>query len=277
MNARTRFSFALLLVAGFATGCTNGQFSTSSFRRQLGNLFVPPPVEYPLGQRISQRVEQRQPLLRDANIQAYVQQVGGRVAQYAAMDRPDVRFEFKVLDKPDTVNAFAVPGGHIYVFSGLLLAAENESELAGVLAHETGHIVGRHSANQMAARYGIEMLYQIAVGEQPQQIVQIATQFAARGAMSKFSRDDEREADQYGVKYMTEAGYDPRGMVSFFRKLLAMRKQSPTVVETVLATHPTTEERIRNIEAQIAWAGNPRGEIGRERFLQRTASLRRSR
>lgn len=273
MKTRRRLNAATALVL-VLTGCTTQQFSTSQFRRHMGNLLIPPQTEYQLGQQVAQQVESQERVLSDPNIQAYVQEVGVRIAQHAQADRPDVRFQFKVIDKPDVVNAFAIPGGHVYVYTGLLRAAENEAEFAGVMAHEIGHVIGRHSANQMAAQYGVEMLNQIAFGRAQGQLARIASQFATKGAMSKFSRDDEREADWYGVKYMIGAGYDPRGLSSFFKKLLEREKGSRGFIDTLLSTHPTTQERIRDIEALIQQAGSPRGETGRERFLSRTASLR---
>ena len=267
-----------LVLALLVAGCSGtGGFSSSQVRRHFGKLLVPPQTELQLGQRVAQQIEQKEGVTRDAGIASYVQQIGNRLAQHARSDRGDVRFQFKVLDKPGTVNAVAVPGGFIYIYSGLIAAADNEAELAGVIAHEIGHVVGRHSANQMATQLGMQKVAQIALGKQEGQLVQIAAQFAAKGAMAKFSRDDEREADAYAVKYMRRAGYDPSGLKTFFEELLAMEKRSPSVVEAILSTHPTTRERIRNIDAQVRRTGGAGGEVGREHFLRRTASLRRGR
>lgn len=261
-----------------AGGCSGpGGFSSSQLRRHVGKLLVPAQTELQLGQKVSQQIEQKEGVTRDAGIASYVQEIGNRLAQHARGDRGDVRFQFKVLDKPDTINAVAVPGGFIYVYSGLIGAADNEAELAGVIAHEIGHVVGRHSANQMAAQFGMQKLAAIALGRHENQLVQIAAQYAAKGAMAKFSRDDEREADAYAVKYMRRAGYDPSGLKTFFQKLLAMEKRSPGIVEAILSTHPTTEERIRTIDSQIRQTGAQGGDLGRDRFLGRTASLRRGR
>ena len=127
-----------------------------------------------------------------------------------------------MLDDPKEINAFAVLGGYLYVYSGLLLIAEDEAEIAGVLAHEIGHIVGRHSANQLAARFGMELLAALALGEDLQLLGQIASQLGS----ARFSRDDEREADTFGVRYAIAAGYDPRGLLRFFEKLKKLEARS---------------------------------------------------
>ena len=157
----------------------------------------------------------------------------------------------------------------------LLLAADDEAELAGVLAHEIGHVVARHSANQLATQYGMEILAGLALGENPNEIAQIASQFGHAGVMARFSRDDEREADEYGVKYLVATGYDPAGLLSFFQKLQKLEGRKQGEVEKLLATHPATQERIRRIEKLIAKSGAQGGDRKREQFVRETALLRR--
>jgi predicted Zn-dependent protease len=213
--------------------------------------------------------------LANESIQRYVQQIAAPLVQRALKDRPGVEYRFTVLDDPRQINAFAAPGGFLYVYSGLLLAADDEAELAGVRAHEIGHIVGRHSANQLAAQFGIQFLTTIALGEEASQGAAEITQIAAQLGSARFSRDDEREADKYGVKYTIDAGYDPEGLLSFFEKLKKLEGGKKSDVDKLLSSHPATDERIRDIEARIVQYQAEGGKKNRERFLRETAALRR--
>ena len=260
-------SFLLLLVA--LSGC-------AGVRQQLGRSLVPPETEIELGRRLSREIEAEQPVLRDSEIQRYAAGIGRPLVLASHRDRPGIRYRIRVLDDPRQVNAFALPGGFIYLYSGLLLFAENEAEIAGVLAHEIGHVVGRHSANQLAARFGLELLGAIALGEEPALLAEAAADLASAGGMAAFSRDDEREADRYGVSYTIAAGYDPRGLITFFTKLLEAgsgRRQGG--FEKLMSTHPATAERIRDIEKRITRAGDPGGRLEAGRFQRMRARLER--
>jgi predicted Zn-dependent protease len=149
-------SWLLRLLAGMLalqalTGC-------AAMRQRLGYALVAPEVEANLGAQVAAQVEKQEKALANAAVQEYVRTVATPLVRRAQQDRPEVQFRLTVLDKPGEVNAFAAPGGYLYVYSGLLLAARDEAELAGVLAHEIGHVVARHSANQLAAQYGLELL-----------------------------------------------------------------------------------------------------------------------
>ena len=160
---------------------------------------------------------------------------------------------FKVVDT-EVVNAFALPGGWLYINRGLIAAAENESELAGVVGHEIGHVVGRHGARQITKAFGLQMLLELAVGEKPSAARQIAGQFAEVGAgltLLKYGREAEREADRFAVEETYAAGIDPEGMATFFEKLMAMHASEPKGVEVWFSTHPPSRERIANVRAQI--------------------------
>ena len=170
---------------------------------------------------------------------SYVQSVANRVLAQAKKDRPNVTWKVRVIDDPKQVNAFATPGGYLYVFSGLLLEADDESELAGVWGHEAGHVVARHSARQMVDAFGLETVASLALGQQPNLAQQLTASILANGAMLANSRADENEADTYGVKYARAAGYDPHGISRFFGKLLAMQGKTPRVL-TFLSDHPAT-------------------------------------
>lgn len=263
---RTGFLFMLLLVG---SSCT-------AVRQYLGAGLVSFETEVSLGQKLAAQVERQQRVLRNREVQDYVRLVASRLVTHAALDRPEVRYRVTVLDNPGQVNAFALPAGFLYVYTGLLLAADNEAELAGILAHEIGHVVGRHSANQLATQLGLEILVGLALGQNSEQLASLAAEAGTSGALARFSRDDEREADAFGVKYTMAAGYDPRGLLTFFEKLKKLEGRRQGGLESLLSTHPATQERIDRIDRMIRKAGNPAGETGRERFLEATAALRRT-
>ena len=284
----------LIATCALSSGCV-------TVRRELGYALISDKTELELGTRLAAQIEQAERVHASAQLQSYVQRVtadlvqasrahdpdaqrsvsrgrtdGPEGSEYAQRDahlrdRPGIRYRVKVLDDPQQVNAFAVPGGYLYVYSGLLLVLEDEAELAGVLAHEIGHIVGRHSANQLAARLGMDILTRLALGEDPHRIGQIATQLSS----ARFSRDDEREADAFGVRYAIAAGYDPHGLLRFFTKLKKLKTRRPSDIEKLFASHPPTSERIRRIEHLIDQYGAPEGQRYRTRFVQETAVVRR--
>ncbi|MBU1108580.1 MAG: M48 family metalloprotease [Candidatus Riflebacteria bacterium] len=165
------------------------------------------------------------------------------------VERKDLTWTFAVLNT-DEVNAFAAPGGHIYVTRGLMKMIENESELAGVVAHEMGHVDKKHSVRQ-AEKSGLMTALVIGMGlyKKTQKVAPVAA-IAAYFANLKFSRDDEYEADSCAVKYMSASGYDPRGLVSFFDKINKDSKTSK--VTKYFSTHPPTTDRINAVEKQIA-------------------------
>ncbi|MBM3278034.1 MAG: M48 family metalloprotease [Candidatus Handelsmanbacteria bacterium] len=247
----------------------------TAVRQQLGLALISEETELDLGRKLAAQVEKQEKPLADAKVQAYVRQVVAPLAQQSLGDRPGVEYKVTVIDDLKQVNAFAIPGGYVYVYSGLLKAAQNEAELAGVLAHEIGHVVGRHSANHVAAQYGLELLTHLTLGEEAGQLAEMAAGLAGAGALARFSRDDEREADEYGFRYLAACGYDPKALLTFFTKLDQLEKSRPSDLEKLFASHPPTPERIERIEKMIAKAGAAGGKLEKERFLKETASLRR--
>ena len=259
----------LVLAMGMQlTGCT-------TVRHQLGRVLISDETEYALGAQLAAHIDTTQTRLDNPNIQRYVERIAAPLVERAQVDRPGATYRFTVLDDPTQVNAFAVPGGFLYVYSGLIIAAEDEAELAGVLAHEIGHIVGRHSANQLASQFGIQLLSAIALGEEASKYAVDMAQITAQLSSARFSRDDERQADRYGLRYIAESGYDPTGLVRFFEKLGALEGGKRTSVETLFSSHPATEERIRDIEAKIERLGIATGQRNAQRYMRETAVLRR--
>jgi predicted Zn-dependent protease len=187
----------------------------------------------------------------DPAVQGYVQSVADKILVHAKRDRPDVRWQVFVVDDVKTVNAFATPGGFLYVYTGLIKAATSEAEIAGVLAHEAGHVTGRHSARQMVNAYGLQAVLGMALGNNPNQLAQAAGAIAGKGALLAHGRSEETEADELGARYASSAGYDPRGLIRFFEKLQKGEGNTPGIL-TWLSTHPATSARISNLRDYIA-------------------------
>ena len=209
--------------------------------------------EVQMGTDYAQQIDQQLPIIRDPEIVRYINLLGDSIARVS--DDRDLDWSFKVVDQPD-VNAFAVPGGYIYIYRGLIEKTANMSELAGVMGHEIAHVTKRHSMQQMAqsqrANVGVSVVCIFAPNVCNSGVGSAAIQVGAGAAFAKFSRDDETEADRAGVTYVTRAGIDPRGMPSMFRTLLSLRSSSPSSVEGWFSSHPIEETRVRVTEEEIA-------------------------
>jgi predicted Zn-dependent protease len=207
--------------------------------------------EIALGRQAQQEVRRQVPELRDAAINRYVENLGRRIA--ARADGPRYPYSFDVANKRD-INAFALPGGPIWVHRGAIDAAQNEAQLAGVLAHEIAHIANRHAADQMTkgtfANAGLGVLGALLGGGNGARLAQMGAGIAAQATMMKFSRDAEREADLKGLAYMKRAGYDPRGMVEFLQVLRARQGRDPGSVRTFFASHPAPAERVARLQQE---------------------------
>lgn len=179
-------------------------------------------------------------IYRNQAINSYVNRIGQELARNS--DRTKLNYTFQVVDD-SAINAFATMGGYVYVNTGLLKKADNEAELASVIGHEIGHIVGRHSIEQMRQR-AIAQGVLSAAGLDRTQAVQIGVELAVN---RRNSRQDELEADGFGLENLTKAGYAPSAMVSFMKKLL----ENGSSVPTFLSTHPATSERIKLLQAKI--------------------------
>lgn len=208
------------------------------------NVLLPPAQEKELGQQLQPQIEQQFQLLNDPQVVGYVNRVGQRVA--TTIPNPDRwQFQFKIIDDPKTANAFAIPGGTIYVYTGLLTNMTDEAQLAGVLGHEEGHVVKRHIAQRMVGQYGLQTLASVALGQNPGALAQLATSIAVNGALLKNSRDDEDQADEVGTVAASQAGYDPHGIVEFFEHL--KQQEQGAQVPAFFSSHPTSEARIQAI------------------------------
>lgn len=211
--------------------------------------------EWQLGQQLSQDIAKQVRFNEDPTVNAYVRSVGQRIVAQTPAPFNQMPWDFHVVEDP-AINAFAIPGGHVYVNTGLLANADNASELAGVMAHEISHVVARHSTEQLSRQYGLSILAGVALGQNPGQLSQIAAQIVAGGAMARFSRDAEREADDLGIKFMAAAGFNPIGMATMFEELLEHQQSQPSRVEQFFSTHPLTQERVQEARKRAAQIGN---------------------
>ncbi len=208
-------------------------------------------------------------------LRSYVRHVGKRLSRVS--EKPGAPFRFTVLND-DEVNAFALPGGYVYVTRGLLALADNEAEMAGVLAHEIGHITARHTAQRhstaMATQLGLTVLGVLgSAAGVPSGVGQVVS-LGAQAALQGYSREQELEADMLGVRYMARAGYDPRVTVDFFRKmgahaeLEARLRGEQGVRHSIMSTHPRTVERIEQAIGLADAQPVPNPRVGRDDFLE---------
>ena len=208
--------------------------------------------EIALGKQLSAEIEKQAKFINDPVVNEYVNRVGQNLVRNSDAQVP---FTIKVIDS-DVVNAFALPGGFFYVNSGLILHADEESELAGVMAHEIAHVCARHGTKQ-ATKSEITQLAMIpAMIFIPYTLAGYALyqgmQFIIPMAFLQFTRVDEREADYLGLEYMYKAGYDPNAFVAFFEKVSADEKKQPGTIPKIFSTHPPTPDRIEASQKEIA-------------------------
>jgi predicted Zn-dependent protease len=208
--------------------------------------------EIQIGEAVSAQIDKQLPILDDAALTAYVDYLGQKIA--GSSQRPNLHYHFKIVNSPE-VNAFALPGGFIYINRGILDAAENESELVSVISHEVNHVVNRHGANRLSRVEIVKRIVESNVGplqsKQVQAIIEAVGGPIVAFVQLKFSRDEEREADLLGLYNMYMAGWNPEGMATFFAKLRAMEKTQPTLLDELLSTHPATAEREEMIRAEL--------------------------
>lgn len=217
--------------------------------------------EIAMGRDAAQQVDATIGLYPDSALQAYVQRVGARLA--ATSERPDLPWRFRVVDDP-AVNAFALPGGFIYITRGILADLNNEAQLASVIGHEIGHVTARHSVNQASKAELAQLGLAVGVAVKPE--LQRYAGLAQTGLsllFLKFSRDDESQADQLGLRYMRRAGYDPRQMPGVFTLLDRVSQASGGgQVPEWLETHPNPEHRFETISQAVSLI--PRDSLGTE-------------
>lgn len=234
MPTRSSHRLALTVLAIAAAGCEVSQDQ-----------------EVALGEQGRQEIERQMPIVRDPEASRYVSELGAAIAAKTA--RADLRWSFRIVDSPE-VNAFALPGGFIYLNRGLVEKMRAMDELAGVLGHEIGHVVQRHSAEQMEKRTKTTVgigIFCTLTGWCSDAIAQTAINVAGSAWFAKHSRLDEQEADSEAVVNVMRAGIDPDGIPALFEILLAERRARPGVVEGWFASHPLEEARVGRTKALI--------------------------
>ena len=217
--------------------------------RGLGNWYSTD-TEIKMGKSYADEIEKSSKFITDPTITEYVNRVGQNIVKNSDCKVP---FTIKVLDS-DEINAFALPGGFFYVNSGLILNADEEAELAGVMAHETAHVCAHHAVRQMTrmnyAQLGTIPL--IFIGGWTGYGIYEAASIGIPITFMHFSREFESQADYLGVQYMYRAGYDPQAFITFFEKIQALEKRKPGAVAKVFADHPQTPDRILHSQEEIA-------------------------
>jgi beta-barrel assembly-enhancing protease len=207
--------------------------------------------EVRLGRELAAEVDRQAKFVDDPVITEYVNRVGQNIVLHSDAKVP---FTIKVIDS-DEVNAFALPGGFFYVNKGLILAADNEAELAGVMAHEIAHVAARHAVENQTKGSLLEyaaIAGSIFIGGIPGMIYQNTAGIGLLGIFMKFSRGAEEEADKLGVQYMYAAGYDPGAMATMFEKLEAKNKKKPGFISRAFASHPAPPDRRQSALALAA-------------------------
>jgi len=215
-------------------------------------------AESRMGRLYAQEIEKSVPLIVDPAVTGYVNRIGQKIVMNSDCHQP---FTIKVIDSPE-INAFALPGGFLFVNSGLILHAGNEAELAGVMAHEIAHVCAHHAVREMT-RLGYTQLGAIPlimVGGWAGCGLSAASEIALPAAFMQYSREFEEQADYLGVQYLYRAGYDPQAYISFFEKVQALEKQNPGAVAKLFAGHPQIPGRILRTQQEIARILLPRAE-----------------
>jgi predicted Zn-dependent protease len=214
------------------------------------------PQELAMGQSFAEAVDRQFPLLPDPIVKWYVNLRGRQFADRSP--RNGIPYFFRVVNSPE-INAFAIPGGHIYLNLGLFQVAENEAEVLGILGHEIGHVVARHGAKQVVRQQWASIAFGSAMAGYPNYYAYLAGNLFGQLGFLKLSRNAETEADRLGFQIMIDSGYDPEAMVTMFEKLMERYKRDPGRLEKLFLTHPPTQERIDHLRALLAQTQRPEG------------------
>lgn len=234
--------------------------------RGLGNWYSTE-TAIKLGKQYAMQVEKGSHIITDPVVAEYINRIGQNIVKNSDCKVP---FTIKVLDS-DEINAFALPGGFFFVNSGLILAADDEAELAGVMAHETAHVCAHHALREMTRGNYLQIASiapMIFIGGWTGYGIYEASSIAIPVTMLKFSRGFEEQADYLGIQYMYRAGYDPEALITFFEKIEDLQKHKPGAVAKVFADHPQTPDRIGRSQEEIAKILPPRAE-----YLENTSEF----
>lgn len=233
--------FFIVVLSGCAT-----IYNPATERQEF--ILIDTAAEVALGQNVASSVIRQYRLVKEPQLNEHLKSVGDKIAKVS--DRQDLPYHFFIVDQKD-VNAFAAPGGYIFVHKGLLDKIDSDDELAGVLAHEIGHIAARHSVKQLQAALGYDILMSLAFRGGSAKDVERAVNITFGLIQRGYSRKDELEADRLAVRYSHKAGFDPKAMIGFLKKLQELEKHQPLQIEIFLRTHPFLPQRIEVVEEEI--------------------------
>jgi predicted Zn-dependent protease len=233
--------FLIVLSFVLATGC-----ATNPVTHKPEIMLFSDQDEIEMGKEGNDAVLQQFGRYDDSALQGYIDQVGQNIAQ--VNHRQELPYHYMVVDSA-ILNAFALPGGYIYINRGLLAYLNNEAQLASVLGHETGHVAARHGVKKYQKAIGAQLvLAGVSLATESPGLA-VGTNLLLSAILQGYSRKDERQADELGALYMDRAGYDPREMPAFFKILNQLEKQSPNLIEQLFASHPPTPDRVEKTEA----------------------------
>ena len=254
---RSEFTYSvsigmLIILVFFLSGCVSLRSLESGGNAVLEavsniNIFTDE-EEIQFGKAYVAEHDKKVSIYRDPVLNNYINSLGHTLVRHCK--RKDIQYTFKVVNKKG-VNAYAVPGGFIYIHLDLIRLARTESELASVIGHEIGHIVGQHSMKRLTQFYGVEILKELLLDEDSSELTKLITNIIASGYLFKYSRDNEREADIYGVQNIYDAGINPEGAAKFFEAMRDRQEREPSTLEGLISTHPLHSERVMNVRNQI--------------------------
>jgi predicted Zn-dependent protease len=253
-------------------------FVAACSSQQAAEILISPEQENMLGAEIKTELEKGSggmPAIRylqEPELRGYILGLAEKVVSLGRVMRPEFTWHVEVIDDPGQVNAFATPGGYLYVYTGLLRAADNEAEVVGVMGHETGHVLARHFAQRLVKTYTLQGLIAIALGQNPNGLAELAANILAQGYLLSHSRAAETEADEYGARLASQAMYDPNGLATFFAKLEAEQGRTPSIFKYLMG-HPPPEDRQAHIKEFIAREKLPIGVLNAEMFQKMRARL----
>ena len=237
----------IIFAALFAlSGCMGTHYNTATARHE--RLLHSTAREVRMGRRIAARIEKKYGLFEDKKAQKRIKEIGLRIA--AVSDRDDIEYHFAVIEDKE-LNALALPGGYIYVSSGLVETAESDDEIAAVIAHEVGHVAARHSMKQLQGEYLYTFLAALTIAGNTDRDFYAGSNFTYISLMMQYSRQYEREADMLSVRYLKRAGYDPEAALSILSKLQEIDSRRPARAYTYFRSHPPHDMRRAVIRREI--------------------------
>ena len=247
---RKSYRIALLVFSLCALSCAGG----------LGINLFSDADDVKLGTELDQEIRthpEQYPLLEGRpEVKDYVEEITHKV-----LSSPDVKkkgiyvYQLEIIDDDSTINAFATPGGYIYVYTGLMKFLDSEASLAGVLGHEIAHAELRHATKRISSYYGVSVLVSIVLGENPSRFAEIAANLFTGVGFLANSRSDESQADEYSLKYLDDTEYYPGGIQFFFEKIMKEKDSKGGMLDRLLSTHPLPNDRLEHVQALLKQMG----------------------